>query len=186
MNRKNNEGVYLLLGLVLSLAAGGGHLVYPSGPYTGRVLDAETTQPIAGAAVIAIWTREIPVGAHMPEQDWDAYETLSDANGEFTIPRRTHFTLIGWIEEPTLVAYFSAFAPGFLGDGDRRNQGPPGTSLMIRLKRLTTREERVHYADRPVGTLMLSWDKIPNLMRLINEEAQRLGLQPYRRPRSAP
>ena len=109
-------GVALLTGLGLSLSAGCGHLIYPSGPYSGRVVDAETGQPIAGAAVIATWIREVPVAPHMPEQDWDAYETVSNANGEFaTIPHRTHFTWFGWIEEPTLIASTPPSPPGTLG-----------------------------------------------------------------------
>src|SRR5260370_28075747 len=124
MTCTRNVGVALSIGLVLSLSAGCGHLIYPSGTYSGRVVDADTGQPIAGAAVIAAWTRDIPVAPHMAEQDWDAYETVSNADGEFTIPHRTHFTWFGWIEEPTLIAFYPPFAPGYLGAGDRPAQGP--------------------------------------------------------------
>jgi hypothetical protein len=179
-------GVALLIGIILNLSAGCGHLIYPSGPYSGRIVDAETSQPIAGAAVIATWTREIPIAPHMPEQDWDVYETLSDVNGEFTIPHRTHFTWFGWIEEPTLIVYDPAFAPAHLGEGDRADQGPPGAPLTIRLKRLKDRAERVLNAGRPVGTDSLAATKIPNLLRLIDDERRQLGLEPYAAPRTKP
>jgi hypothetical protein len=198
MNPRSNEWVSLLLGLVLSLAAGCGHVVYSSGPYTGQVLDAETTQPIAGAAVVAIWVRERPAVADIAEDDWDVYETLSDANGEFTIPHRTHFTPFGWILEPTLTVYYPSYASGYAGfysrdvpvvdrpPRDPRDRNRPENYATIPLKHLTTREERVRKADLPIGTLRLRWEQVPNLMRLINDERRQLGIQLLRRPGSQP
>jgi hypothetical protein len=173
-------GVALLIGVGLNLSAGCGHLIYPSGPYSGRVVDAETGQPIAGAAVIATWTREIPVAPHMPEQDWDVYETLSDVNGGFTIPHRTHFTFFGWIEDPMVVVYSPAYAPFRSADLH------PETPVAVTLKRLTDRVERVLNAGRPIGTLTLPAGKIPNLTRLIDEERRQLGLEPLKPSVSAP
>lgn len=50
---------------VLSLfwTACAGHLVYASGAYRGHVVDAETKQRLAGAVVLAIWKKQVPVGA---------------------------------------------------------------------------------------------------------------------------
>jgi hypothetical protein len=198
MGCENNASVSLVLGLVLSLAAGCGHLVYSSGPYSGQVVDAETGRPVAGAAVVAIWTREMPVGPEVTEGDWDVYEILSDANGEFTIPHRTHFTPFGWILEPTITVYYPSYAPGYAGfysrdvpvadrpPRDPRDRDRPENYVTIPLKHLTTREARISKAGRPIGTLTLPWEKVPNLMRLINEELEQLGLQPYRRPGSQP
>lgn len=193
MGLRSNTNVVLQLGLALSLIAGCGHLVYSSGPYSGQVVDEETGRPVAGAAVVAMWTREIPVGAHMPEQTWDVYETLSDANGEFTIPHRTHFTTFGWILEPTLNVYYPSYAAGYAGfysrdvpvidrpPRDPRDRDRPENYATIPLKHLTTREERVLKAGPPIGMSELPWEKIPHLMRLINTERRQLGLQPYRR-----
>lgn len=198
MNRENNERVYLLLGLVLSLAAGCGHLVYSSGPYSGQVVDAETGRPVAGAAVVAIWTREMPIGPEVTEGDWDVYETLSDANGQFAIPHRTHFTPYGWILEPKLTVYYPSYAPGYAGyyrrdvpvadrpPRDPRDRDRPENYVTIPLKRPPTKEARIHDADLPIGTLRLRWEQVPNLMRLINEERRQLGLQLLRRPGSQP
>lgn len=198
MGLRNDTRVFLLLGLALSLIAGCGHLVYSSGPYSGQVVDAETGRPVAGAAVVAIWTREIPVGAHMPEQDWDVYETLTDANGEFAIPHRTHFTPFGWILEPTLAVYYPSYAPGYAGfysrdvpvvdrpPRDPRDRDRPETYVTIPLKRPTTREARLHDADLPRGMERIRWEQVPNLTRLINEERRQLGLQPIGRVRSQP
>jgi hypothetical protein len=172
MERKGDTSVWLLLGLMLSVTAGCGHLVYPSGPYNGRVVDADAGKPIVGAAVVAIWVRERPAVAEVVEGDWDVYETLSDANGEFTIPHRTHFTLFGWILEPKLVVYYPSYAPYRIADLQ------PEVRVTVPLKHLTTREERVWKADRPIGTLMVPADQIPNLTRLIDQERRQLGLEP--------
>jgi hypothetical protein len=180
MTCTRNVGVALSIGLVLSLSAGCGHLIYPSGPYSGRVVDAETGQPIAGAAVITRWTREIPIAPHMPEQDWDVYETLSDANGEFTIPHRTHFTAFGWIIDPMVVVYYPAYAP--FRSADLHSE----TAVAITLKRLTDRTERVLNAGRPIGTDGLPAEKTPNLIRLIDDERRELGLEPYFSPGTRP
>ena len=179
MGLRSDTCVFLLLGLVLSLIVGCGHLVYSSGPYSGQVVDAETKQPIAGAAVIAIWMRETSIGM-VAEGDWDCYETLSEANGEFSIPRQTHFTLLGRILDPKLVVYYPAYAPN--GIAELQSEAP----AIVPLKHLTTREARISNAGRPIGTLALPWEKVPSLMRLINEELKQLGLQPYRRLGSQP
>ena len=55
------------------------------GDYRGRVVDAETGEPIEGVVVAGIWYKEIVdlAGGHRVYKD--AKETLTDENGEFTI-----------------------------------------------------------------------------------------------------
>lgn len=62
----------------------------------GRVVDAETGQPIEGAAVAIRWIHEKwgPPGLPTPKDQLGTTEELTDAQGNFTIPRyigRTHF-----------------------------------------------------------------------------------------------
>ncbi|MDO8477523.1 MAG: carboxypeptidase-like regulatory domain-containing protein [Candidatus Rokubacteria bacterium] len=198
MGWRSSASVCLLLGVAFSLAAGCGHLVYSSGPYSGQVVDAETGRPVAGAAVVAIWTREMPTGPEVAEGDWDVYETLSDGNGQFAIPHRTHFTPFGWILEPKLKVYYPAYTPGYAAyygrdvpvvdrpPRDPRDRDRPETYVTIPLRRPTTRGARIHDADLPLGMEMVRWEQVPNLMRLINEERSQLGLQPFRKPGSQP
>ena len=60
-------------------------LVYYEGDYHGKVIDAETLQPIESAVVLGVWYKEYatvggPVGKY-----YDARETVTDKNGDFTI-----------------------------------------------------------------------------------------------------
>jgi len=177
----------LILGLlILSLTSGcAGHVVYASGPYRGRVVDADTQQPLVGAAVVAIWYREVPVAPHGPAVDYhDSMEVLTDTNGEFIVPKRTHLTLIGKIREPDFVIYYPAYAP--YPSLKARPQGKEIDSAYeqrvfnIELQKLKTEGERMSVGDMPVSLSNVPDVEMPNLVRLVNKERQDLGLQPIR------
>lgn len=178
----------LLLGaLALTLtSACAGHVVYASGPYRGRVIDTETQQPLVGAVVLAIWHREVPVAPHGPAVDYhDSLELLTDTNGEFTVPEKTHFTLIGKIREPDFVIYYPGYAP--YPSVRARPQGKEVSAayeqrvFSVELMRLKTPEERrSNVRDMPVSISRVPDDKMPTLARLVNKERQDLGLQPIR------
>ncbi|MDA8100350.1 MAG: carboxypeptidase-like regulatory domain-containing protein [Nitrospiraceae bacterium] len=54
-------------------------------PITGRVIDAETQQPIEGAVVLVEWTKTHGFGEHWTES-YKVFETLSDKNGNVSLP----------------------------------------------------------------------------------------------------
>ena len=170
---------FLLLGAFLG---GCGHLVYTSGPYRGRVVDADTKQPLAGAAVLAVWYWEGPGLGHPREGFHDAVEVLTDANGEFVIPRKTHFIMLAEMDEPHFVIYY----PGY-GSFPLHNVQPTGAALdsafrehtVVELPRLNTRKEREEHASLSVVTWPPPDEKMPNLIQLINQERRALGLEPY-------
>ena len=50
------RGLFAMCVLVSAVVGGcGGHVFYPNRAIEGRVVDAETGQPLAGAAVVAMW-----------------------------------------------------------------------------------------------------------------------------------
>ena len=57
--------------------------------FRGRVIDADTKEPIEGAVVVASWRGEQAIGTEMPLKD--VKEVLTDKNGEWKIrgPRGT-------------------------------------------------------------------------------------------------
>jgi hypothetical protein len=64
------------------------NMTHKYGPYYGKVVDAETGEPIE-KAVVAVWfeTESISLGGAVYHVE-DALETLTDANGEFRIPAK--------------------------------------------------------------------------------------------------
>ncbi len=148
--------VYLLF---LCLATSG-YLAFAQGPYHGRVIDAETKDPIEGAVVLAIWRELTPGVAQHPKATYhDVRETFTDRGGNFTIPG-----ILGIPSEATAKIdepLFTIFKPGHEAYGGG-NLKPPSTPkpirekyklpeqvyekdgrMVVELKRLTTKEERL-------------------------------------------
>lgn len=178
----------LLLFVIVPLIAGclPGRLVYHSESYRGRVVDAETRRPLAGAAVVAVWHQETVVllVGHGPALDYhDALEMVTDTLGEFEFPERTQFTLFGKILEPKFVAYYSGYVPyptlGTQPQGDALDLAYQHRVFEIELPKAKTREDRGRQADRPLHLdHRVPEGKTPTLMTLINKERQDLGLRP--------
>ena len=104
-------------------------LVTADGPYRGRVIDAETKEPIEGAAVVAVWIREVWVG--IQSNQWFAYahEVVTNDNGEFTMPGlpltrrlRLFFNPLDWLD--TGQPEFYILKPGY-GWYPRHHLNPP-------------------------------------------------------------
>lgn len=169
--------------LVAVFTAGCGHLIYTSGPYQGKVIDAETKQPLVGAAVVAVWNWEGFGLGHPTEGFYDALEVLTDVNGEFTMPQKTFVPALssGWIQDPRFSIYFPGYAEFPFGQTE-----PKGEALdtafrehsTVELPRLKTIEERRRFATLPFHTFGVPESKMPNLLRLVNSERKALGLQP--------
>ena len=171
---------FLLLGAFL---AGCGHLIYTGGPYRGRVVDAETKQPLAGAAVLAVWLWEGPGLGHPREGLHDVLEILTDADGEFTIPQKTHFSLSGQIGEPHIIIYYPGY--GFFPMFQVRPTGAALDSAFhdyteVELSQWKTRDEREWNTSIPFLAGDAPNEKMPNLIRLVNQARKGLGLPPLR------
>jgi len=55
------------------------------GPYRGKVIDADTREPIEGVVVLGVWYTETPSAAGALHNFYDAMETVTDKNGDFEI-----------------------------------------------------------------------------------------------------
>ena len=125
---------------ILVLVSGCRSGVEQWGPFRGRMVDAETGAPIAGAHVMVSWERDYPNPVHWTQRFYDAQETTTDADGRFEIPRRRRlFTVL--VGEPR----FGAFAPGYFAEAEEVTTpgGQPyvdDTTLRMRL--LRSRKER--------------------------------------------
>jgi hypothetical protein len=149
------------------------------------VVDAETKAPLAGAVVVALWSRDRVYPFHSVAEHYAVRETVTDTEGRFLLdaksveegaPRRTHHP------------EFLIFQPGY-GSYPRKYVSPQGftggmfegAGAVVELPRLADREDRRKhlglfgprsYSDEPFKDL-------PELMRRINAERVAIGLEPY-------
>ena len=89
-----------------------GFLYFKDGPYSGKVIDADSKEPIAGAVVLAVWNLEFhggPAGAL--EKLCDVKVTTTDTKGEFTVSKGSCFHL--WPFTDIDKARFTIFKPGY-------------------------------------------------------------------------
>jgi len=73
--------------IFISVPAFAGWLIYHKPAFKGKVIDAETKEPIEGAVVVVTYSKETIGIPHKYSSIIDVRETLTDKNGEFYIPR---------------------------------------------------------------------------------------------------
>lgn len=187
----------LMLGLVLlasswSMASSAG-LYYSDGPWKGKIIDAETEEPIEGAVVLAVWQKIYASPTGNQSYFFDAVESVTDREGRFFIKEFKAINILPvlrWLDGP----WFTIFKPGYTPFGDSYDyfhkyfpNSPLKVDLItlaelfkkgvtIELLRLKTREERLMSLSeaRPLGGV--PDNKMPTLMNLINLERKKLGL----------
>lgn len=168
-------GVIALL-IVVGLTTGTWHLVYVDGPYHGRVMDKTTGRPIEGAAVVAVWWKEIPFIAQAITNYYNAQETLTDQGGNFTIPGIWGAAIIPLtkIREPL----FTIFKPGYEAYRERRLAPPEKEGrTVVELRPLNTRKERLENLSAGYLGPRVPKVKYPNLSKLRSVERKNLGLK---------
>jgi hypothetical protein len=99
----------LMLTAAVLLFPGCGIFYKPA--FRGRVTDAETGKPVAGAAVVAQYNKGAVIGGPAGPSSYTqgARETLTDENGEFRIP--PYFALTPFCTEENTI--FFIFKPGY-------------------------------------------------------------------------
>ena len=167
---------------------GADFLYHSDGPYRGKVLDLETGEPIEGAVVAAEWT--------LTHRFCDAKETVTDKNGEFVLPKGSCFSFWPFTE---ISARVVVFKPGYLGyeplgsTFEERKARMPGFTghefqnkkeyNLIKLGRPKTRMEReLTQSHAQLFSSDESYDKLPILLKMVNEERRNLGLGEIGRP----
>ncbi len=86
-------------------------IYYINGPYWGKVVDADTGAPIAGANVMGVWELEFIVAPQAATTYADVRETITDGEGKFFLPpaRTLFFLPISWIYLKELRVYHSGY-----------------------------------------------------------------------------
>jgi hypothetical protein len=83
---KTTRLLLLFSNLILLLNAGCSYAIRYDGTYTGIVVDVDTRDPIEGAVVLGTWYTVAHTVAGGVSSYYDARETVTDKNGEFSIP----------------------------------------------------------------------------------------------------
>jgi len=160
------------------------YLDRPRGPYRGTVVDADTRAPLAGAVVVAYWSRDRIYLFHSVNEHYAVREVLTGTDGGFVIdakrieegaPRRTrHPEFLIFVPGYGSFPLWQKAPTGFIGGVFE------GDGTVVELQRLKSVEERRNqliwvtpnsFTDKPFKDL-------PTLMKRINEERGSIGLAP--------
>lgn len=142
------------------------------GPFRGRIMDADTGEPIAGAVFVAVWFENVPNPIQGQEQFYDARVAVTNADGRFEVPRREPPFFTFQISRPA----WSYFAPGYLAHAESKS---PDGQILVELRERTrlTREEQLHRSwAGPLGRI--PDDKRRELLEAINLKRREMGLRP--------
>lgn len=126
------------------------------GPYEGKVVDAETGQPIVGAVVHGTWYRAHPGPGGASHTYYDSYEMLTGKNGEFSIPGQG-LLMLSMIEEMDVTIFKAGYEQitpnvwrGLKSYRLRNKIIWDGNKATFRLKRLSMEERRKRLISMPV------------------------------------
>jgi hypothetical protein len=176
--------------IIISHIIGKGWIIYREGAFKGKVIDAETKEPIEGAVVVAIYhVRQYGI-AESGSSAVDAKEVVTDKNGSFHIPPHTFFHLYPFARGET--PEFLIYKPGYTAYSRDTNYfgyfpySPLNVSLdmkaelfkkgvTIDLMKLRTKEERIE--NFRISISDFGTNKLPILHEAINEERNKFGFE---------
>jgi hypothetical protein len=139
--------------------------------YQGKVIDAETLEPVEGAVVVAIWNKSRAGIAGSDTIFEDAEETLTNKKGDWVIigPKgrseaydKNYHRIISFVFRKYYLQnpYFRIYKPGYMGIGEpggfraypcvEREQGEEGVIL---IRRGDTQEEARAFNKKYLGFL---------------------------------
>lgn len=163
--------------------------------FSGRVIDADTREPIEGAVVVVYWleARRTPIG-DLSSRPKDVKETLTDKNGEWSVtgPAGGENTISSYLALLTGMYYtmepeFIIFKPGYCcwpegfaidackGKLKSSGSGEIMEGKTLELPRLRGERDRVRNIPGIAGGEN-ALEKQKELIRLINEERKKHGL----------
>ena len=164
--------------------------------FVGKVIDADTKEPIEGAVVVASWLEATSTLLGDESTRFkDVKETLTNRNGEWSIvgeegrmhnpyPYLSRITPIYYTREPEFIIFkpgYCSWPNGFSIDGCKGSLKPGGNGeidegKIIELPKLTNREDRLQAQSISLPGGEGALEKMGELIRLINEERKSLGL----------
>ncbi len=171
-----------VMGFFLTGALSGCCPVQYDGDHAGRVVDAQTGEPIEEAVVLSTWDFISLSAAGALHSFYDAEETITDAQGNFTVPGRG-FMFLSCLDS----MYATVFKTGYEcrsirwdvleeSYGRRNNVRREGDTPFIPLRKLTMEERRKQYVPTPPSEK--NWEYFPLYMEELNKDRIERGRKP--------
>ena len=174
--------ILLFILMTLSLQTGCLYAVRYDGPYHGKVVDQETREPIEGAVVLGTWSVVHFTPAGGVHTYYDAKETVTDRNGEFTISGQG-LRILSNLEPMSVLIFKAGYSYEQAGTWDTLKIGLYSKDRIkweedkpiFPLKKLTFEERKKRHADK---------ETIPDikqrlLIKELNKEYKELGISLY-------
>lgn len=168
---KNIMIIALLNILSLSVFSGCAVATRIDGPYRGRIIDADTREPIEGVVVLGVWYKEYAGAGGAIHKFYDARETVTNNNGEFSIPGMGLMIISNVIP-----ARFSIFKAGYYFNDYTSGKTLSKGNAIIQLKKLTMEQRRKQ--GSPDYPSEAPEEKIRMMLREINKDRMEKGLKP--------
>ena len=156
----------------------------PAGPYRGRVVNAQTGQPIPDAVVVILWQQ---IDDQSVRRLVTARETFTDSRGEFVHDVRG---VEGKLPPGTLAPRLVMFRPGYSPVPERPQVRPPGvpaspfagagaTATMTAVSDPDDRSEAFNtFVAMLSAAHLFPGTVLPDTAELIRFELQTLGVRP--------
>ena len=153
--------------------------------YRGKVVDAETGQPLEGAVFVIVWNKKTAISMNGSRSFHSAKEALTDAKGEFSVNGSPgiDWNPFTYVVENNISIYMPGYGPFPVGHvkempRDEIEKAMTGVGAIIKLPKLKTQQEMRRYTGP--GDLQISVttpdEEMPNLIRLINIHRKLAGL----------
>lgn len=153
------------------------------GPYSGKVIDKETNEPIEGAVVFIRFFTQIGHFAGTTSYFADAVEVLTNSQGEFTVPvQRLRNTKFGhfWDKSGDVMVFKPGYGcyPGHRETEANPPEFPDNSNAIVKLPKLKTEEERKeNLGEASYSRGAIPFEKQQHLLEFINQERINLGLE---------
>ena len=166
------------------MSAGCVQVVGYEGDYKGRVIDAETGQPISGVVVLGVWWSKMPTPAGSTSHFHDARETVTDEKGNFALSGKG-IKILSNVEPANISIYKAGCEYMELGAWEsltyskilREKIKWEGDRAIIPVKKLTM-EERRNTSGPPVPPIEAPLAKVRQMLREINKDRVERGADP--------
>jgi hypothetical protein len=170
-NKHRSSLLNMLLLAVLISCSGCMTYINKDGPYYGKIVDKETRQPLEGVVVVGDW------GAAQwgSTSYYDTYETVTDKEGNFTIPGQgvQFFSDLTELQLFGLKAGYQDIEGYMWTEAVQLALGKEGERIIIGLKKLSMEERRRRSISMP---LHAPKKKIKLLRRENNKEMIEIGM----------